>query len=199
MKTNKLLFITLGLAAIIALGKSLNHQNAGIQKSKTYIALETSSPEITELSQNILDTLAHRRENQWTSVDVFSGGNVQNIYSAVTTHDLEALTEEITPKPSSDEALIQAIQRIKDEVQQNKQQNVYGFIVTKGTTNSVTLAAIREICQNLAQNRSTKVHISIIGISPANRLPMSTAVAPLSGSVRFAGIAQEEWQQLLDF
>ena len=211
MKSNGLLII-LAIAAIVAVSKLIYLKNTnpnqdtavaslqqpGIPKTKAYIALETNSPEIAELSQNILYSLARRTKNQWTAVDIFVGDRVQNLYShAAKRRELEVLSEKVNSVPSSDQALIQAIQRFKDEVEQN--QNVYGFIVTKGTANPSSLAAIRQICQKLAQTNSIKLHIAIIGLSSENRLPMSTAVAPLSGDVQFAGTAQEEWQQLIKF
>ena len=211
MKSDRLLMI-LAIAAIVAVSKSIYPKNTnpnqdkavaslqqpGISKTKAYIALETNSPEIAELSQNILYSLARRTKNQWTAVDIFVGDKVQNLYSqAARRRELEVLSEKINSVPSSDQALIQAIQRFKDEVEQNR--NVYGFIVTKGTANPSSLAAIRQICQKLAQTNSIKLHIAIIGLSSENRLPMSTAVAPLSGDVQFAGTAQEEWQQLIKF
>ncbi len=211
MKSKKLLII-LAIASIVAVSRSIylkntnpnrdttvaSQQQPGIHQSKTYIALETNSPEITELSQNILDRLARRTKNQWTAVDIFVGEEVQNLYSHVATHrDLEALIEQVKSMPSSDQALIQALQRLKDEVEQNKHQHIYGFIVTKGTANPSTLAAIRQICQKLAQTSSTKIHIAIMGLSSESRLPMSTAFTPLHHDVQFASTAEEEWQQLI--
>ena len=213
MKSNNLAII-LAIAAIVCVGKTFYLKNTSLNKNtavaiqpqpriyqpKAYIAIETNSTEIAELSQNILYWLARRTKNQWTAVDILVGEKVQNLYSqAATRRDLEALSEQVKVMPSSDQALIQAIQRFKNEVEQNKQQHVYGFIVTKGTANSSSLAAIRQICQKLAQTSSTTAHITIIGLSPENRLPMSTAVAPLSGGVQFASTAEEEWKELIKF
>ncbi|MBR8832555.1 MAG: hypothetical protein DSM106950_00545 [Stigonema ocellatum SAG 48.90 = DSM 106950] len=212
---NKLLII-LAIASVVTVGRSVylknthpsqdtavaSQQQPFVYQSKGYIALETNSLQMSELSQNILDGLARRIKNRWSRVDIdiFVGKEVQNLYSqAATRRDLEALIEQVKLTPSSDQALIKAIQRFKDEVFQNKQQHVYGLIVTKGTANSSSLAAIRQICQKLAQNSLTKMHIAIVGLSPENRLPMSTAVAALGGNVQFAGAAQEEWQQLIRF
>ena len=212
MKSNKLIMV-LAIAAIVA-GKSIylkganpnqgiaiaGQQQPEIYPSKTYIALETNSPEIAELDQNILYILSRRTKNRWTVVDILVGEKVQNLYSHVARRrDFEALSQQVKVVPSSEEALIQAIQRLKDEVEQNKQQSIFGFIVTKGTANPSTLTAIREICRRLGQISSTKVHIAIIGLSAENRLPMSTAVAPLSRNVQFAGTNQQEWQQLIKF
>jgi hypothetical protein len=205
MKNNKL-FIVVAIAVIIAVGKFVYQKNTAVASqhqptnAKTYIALETNSPEIAELSQNILYTLARRTQNQWTAVDMFVGEKVQNLYSqAARRRDLEELSEQVKAIPSSDQALIQSLQRFKDEVEQNKQQHVFGFIVTKGTANSTSLATIYQICQKLAQTHSTKAHIAIIGLSPENRLPMSTAISPLSRNVQFAGTDQQEWQQVIKF
>lgn len=179
MKNNKL-FITVAIAVIIAVGKFIYQKNTAVASqhqpisanAKAYIALETNSPEIAELSQNILDTLARRTQNQWTAVDMFVGEKVQNLYSqAARRRDLEELSEQVKAIPSSDQALIQSLQRFKDEVEQNKQQHVFGFIVTKGTANPTSLATIHQICQKLVQTPSTKAHIAIIGLSPENRLP----------------------------
>jgi len=204
----------LAIAAIVAIGKSIylknthpnqdtavaGQQQPEIYQSKTYIALETNSPEITELSQNILYSLSRRTKNQWTVVDIFAGEKVQNLYSRpARRRDFEALAQQVKVMPSSEGALIQAIQRLKDEVEQNKQQSISGFIVTKGTANLSTLKEIHRICQKLAQTSSTKVHIAIIGLSSENRLPMSTAVAPLSRNVQFSGTTEQEWQQLIKF
>jgi hypothetical protein len=194
---NKLLFVLLTIAAIITFCKSIN-QTAGGYKSKIYLALQTNSSEATQLSEEILDTLSHQTENRWIAVDLFVKDKVQNLYSAATSSDLESLSEQIKPTPSSDQALIQSINRVKDEVEQNQQQNVYSFIVSQGTTNPATLSEIRHISQVLAQSHSTKMHITIIGISPTNRLPMSDAFASLRGRVQFASAIDEEWQQLFD-
>ncbi len=207
MKSTQLIMV-LAIAALVA-SKSVYlkgaNPNQGIaiadqQQPEIYLALETNSPETTELDQNILYSLSRRTKNWWTVVDIFVGEKVQNLYSHVATRrDFEALLQQLKVMPSSEEALIQAMQRFKDEVEQNKQQSISGFIITKGTANPSTLAAIRQICQKLAQINSTKVHIAIIGLSAENRLPMSTAVAPLSHHVQFAGTNQQEWQQLIKF
>lgn len=198
MKNNRLLSI-LAIALLVAVGKNtVSQQPLESSQSKAYIALEANSRETAELSQNILYRLGGRIKNQWATVDIFVGNKVQNLYShAARRRDLEALSQRVNIIPSSDEALIQAIQRFKDQVEHNKQRSIYGFIVTKGTSNPSTLAAIRQICRKLAQTNSTKMHIAIIGLALENRLPMSTAVASVHDNVQFTGTAEEEWIQLM--
>ncbi|GEM_PF-5660089 len=199
------LFIVLAIAAMIAAGRFIYQKNTavagqqpGVFNSKAYIALETNSPETAELSQNILYSLARRTKNQWTAVDVFVGENVQNLYSqSAKRRALEDLSKQVKTTPSSDHALIQAFQRFKDEVEQNKQKHVFGLIVTKGSGNSSSLVAIRQICQKLAQAHTTNMHIAIIGLSPENRLLMSAAISPLKPYVQFASTSQSEWHQLI--
>ncbi|MDF5730604.1 MAG: hypothetical protein PUP92_21920 [Rhizonema sp. PD38] len=202
MKNNRL-FIILAIALLVAVGRihlknTASQQRLERSQFKAYIALEANSQETAELSQNILYRLGRRIKNQWTAVDIFVGNKVQNLYShAARRQDLEALSQRVNVIQSSDKALIQAIQRFKDQVEQNKQQSVYGFIVTKGTSNPSTLAAISQICQKLAQTNSTKMHIAIIGLASENRLPMSTAVASVHDNVQFTSTAEVEWIQLM--
>ena len=202
MKDNRL-FIILAIALFVAvcrihLKNTASQQRLERSQFKAYIALEANSPETAELSQNILYRLGRQIKNQWTAVDIFVGNKVQNLYShAAKRRELEALSQQVNVIQSSDKALIQAIQRFKDEVEQNKQQSVYGFIVTKGTSNPSTLAAIRQICQKMAQTNSTKMHLAIIGLASENRLPMSTAVASIHYNVQFTITAEVEWIQLM--
>ncbi|MCX7592373.1 MAG: hypothetical protein N2235_01185 [Fischerella sp.] len=181
---------------------TINQQQLANNLPKVYIALETNSQETTELSQNILYWLARRKQNQWkwVAIDILIGKRVENLYSQAAKHrDLEVLGEQVKTVRSSDQALIQAIQRFKDEIEQSQQQPVYGFIVTKGTTNPSSLDVIRQICQKLAANGPLKARITMIGLSSKNRLLMSEAFAPIRGNVQFAGATEEEWKKLLSF
>ncbi|MER3587519.1 MAG: hypothetical protein C4322_03475 [Mastigocladus sp. ERB_26_1] len=202
--------ILLAIAIIFTISKYIESNNnsdqttgfASQQQSfnyqrKIYIALQTNSPEMTDFVQSFLDLAARQTNNQLTSIDLFAGDKVENLYSQTASRrQLQELIEYLNTQPSSDKALIQAMQRFKDEVEQNPTRPIYGYIVTQGTADP---ASIRQICEKLTQTDSNKAHLFIIGLAKENRLPMSKAFAPMRKNMQFAGTNQQEWEELMQF
>ncbi|MER3491068.1 MAG: hypothetical protein C4323_01295 [Mastigocladus sp. ERB_26_2] len=210
---NPFVMILLAIAIIFTISKYIESNNnsdqttgfASQQQSfnyqrKIYIALQTNSPEMTDFVQSFLDLAARQTNNQLTSIDLFAGDKVENLYSQTASRrQLQELIEYLNTQPSSDKALIQAMQRFKDEVEQNPTRPIYGYIVTQGTADPASLAAIRQICEKLTQTDSNKAHLFIIGLAKENRLPMSKAFAPMRKNMQFAGTNQQEWEELMQF
>lgn len=177
-----------------------NQQHSLSYQPKIYIALQTNSPEMTDFAQSFLDLAARQTNNQLTSIDLFAGDKVENLYSQrASRRQLQEIIEYLNTQPSSDKALIQAMQRFKDEVEQNPKRPIYGYIVTQGTADRASLAAIRQICEKLTKTDSNKAHLFIIGLAKENRLPMSKAFAPIRKNVQFAGTKQQEWEEQMQF
>ena len=207
---NPFVMILLAIAIIFTISKYIESNNnsdqttgfASQQQSfnyqrKIYIALQTNSPEMTDFVQSFLDLAARQTNNQLTSIDLFAGDKVENLYSQTASRrQLQELIEYLNTQPSSDKALIQAMQRFKDEVEQNPTRPIYGYIVTQGTADP---ASIRQICEKLTQTDSNKAHLFIIGLAKENRLPMSKAFAPMRKNMQFAGTNQQEWEELMQF
>jgi hypothetical protein len=171
---------------------------------QTYIALETKSPEMQKLSRNVMFYLSRRSHQQWVAVDLFAGSTVQNLYSnQASRQSLQALIHQIAINESSDQALIQAVQRFKDEVEQNPEKSIYGLIITQGSSNPETLKNIGTICQKLSKlsqaNKQQTLRLHLIGLAPEHRLAMSQAVSSMGDRVHFASRTYEEWNQLIQF
>jgi len=158
-----------------------------------YLALETHSEEQKQLNQDIAHELSRKMHSgDFVIVDQMTGDSVVNLISNERPAKvLKEIETEIEISPSSDLAVIEAVKRASS-IADRTDNKVQCVIVTKGVADNYSVGELSYALSDLPSS----VSISIIGIDPENRLPMSQAFSAVPGQVRF-GSLDSEWRDLI--
>jgi hypothetical protein len=166
-----------------------------------YLAIAPDSAADFALGQDVLHEIAGKTAaHQWLVVDVLQGDTVANVYSNQPTRRAvqEIMTQLHDPIESSDRALLQAFQRLENLIAAHQgRKSFHGYLITAGTHDPATLAAIQAVCAKLAQTHPTNAHLYVLGVAADRRLKLAAALGPLRERVQFAGTADSEWIQLV--
>jgi hypothetical protein len=113
--------------------------------------------------------------------------------------DSNSDTVELDPTPSTETALVNGIQRLRDRIQAlPKGQELHFYLVTEGTTNPTVTSRIQAITASLADEDLSQTHIYVIGLSEKNRLEFSTAFHPIAERMIFTSSNSDgEWHPLV--
>ena len=161
-------------------------------EQQVFIVYQTRSLEAAKFASNANYTFSRSlNSEQYLNIDVLEGDETTNIYSRdAEGSQIEALQPRLRQTDSSDAALIKAMKRIKDLAVEAKGKSLNVFLISEGTRNSEVLKIIHNISQKMAKTKPTNAHIYLIGLLPANKLPMSEAFHPIREAISGSCINQ---------
>jgi hypothetical protein len=151
------------------------------------------------LSQLFTHKMARKlRHRHRLNVDVMSGDVVKNYYSlAANQRGILALKEYLKPTDSSNVALVQAVQRVREATRKLKEgQSLVVFLLTEGTDDPKTLREIRNVVQGISSQQG-KFKLYLMGLDPQYKLKTVKAFHPIETAM--AGSCIDEENQCLAF
>lgn len=185
-------------------------QNLASEPAIVQLVLQPKTAELTSTTEDVIHVLSRRvRPNHWVEISIISQqanpeillskqANRRSIQQLRSQLDPNPQTPELEPIPSSDTAIVSAIQRFGDHVAEtNGKQPIYCYVVTDGTSNPQVIAKLREISKTLKQYNLETAHLFVLGLNPKHRLSMAEGFAPIGDRVEFASNNYDEWVQLL--
>jgi hypothetical protein len=173
------------------------------------VILQPNSPETVETSEDLLHKISRKIKGKHLEISLLKGDRVNLHHSQATTRlDISDIADSLDPNPetpefeiipSSDEALVPAIQRFSDRVHDLKaSENLTSFIVTSGTSDPNIILKLRYLLQKVAKSpNAIRSRLYVIGLTPDNRLPLSDAVHPIADFVEFSSDNSKEWKKIV--
>ncbi len=163
-----------------------------------YIATAIKNEDDLSFVLNFSYAIAKKIGESTVIVDTLNGQNIENLFSGdASRRSVQDISTKLKVTPSDDKAIVQAFNRMLEIGEKNGQRPLYAYILTSGTSNPATLAEIHAISVAFAKKKVSNVHFYIVGLSPANRLDLSKATAPLDDFIQFSSASDGEWVQLL--
>ncbi|EAW33334.1 hypothetical protein [Lyngbya sp. PCC 8106] len=185
-------------------------QNSASEPAIVQLVLQPNTAELTSTTEDVIHVLSRRvRPHHWVEISMISQqanpeillskqANRRTIQQVRSQLDANPQTPELEPIPSSDTAIVAAIQRFSDRVAEtNGKHPIYFYLVTDGTSDPQAIAQLREISKTLAQYNLETAHLFVLGLNPKHRLSMAGGFAPIGDRVEFASNNYDEWVQLL--
>jgi hypothetical protein len=157
----------------------LQHQTA------FYGGFATGDDTSREFAQNALyetSRLLPPRMN--INIDLLIGNSIQNIYSGANDiHGLRNLYDRFKIHPSTDRALIQTFNRIRELVKSQPSTLLKAYIVTPGTLSPNTLSKINAIASEIASYKTYKLELYVMGLKQGNKIQTIKALHPIAASL----------------
>ncbi len=185
-------------------------QNSVSEPAIVQLVLQPNTAELISTTEDLLHVLSRRvRPHHWVEISMISQqanpeillskqANRRTIQQLRSQLNPISQTQELEPIPSSDTAIVRAIQRFSDRVvATNGKQPIYFYLVTDGTSDPQAIAQLREISQTLTQYNLETAHLFVLGLNPKHRLSMAGGFAAIGDRVEFASNNYDEWVQLL--
>lgn len=204
-------FLTFGSQELKHPNGSHNPSDRQPNSTTTFIqlAIQLNTPEQSSIAEDVLHFTARRvRPRHFVEVSTVAENGVNVIYSKAANRraiqglrsqlDGDPSTRNLDPIPSDEAALVKAVQRFSDRLNQTQgKEPIYFYLVSAGTRNPQIIAQIKGICESIPQEYLAQAHLYAIGLSPENRLPMASGFAAIGSHVEFAGQEYSEWIQLI--
>jgi hypothetical protein len=151
---------------------------------EVYVAYQVNTPQAVKLASYFnYDLSRNLKPEHRLNVDLMHDEKVENLYSnSAEQGEVQHLNQDLHLTASGDEALIQAVQRVKSLVKQNGgKRPLDAFIVSEGTSNPATIRTIQQITQTIEPQARTRLYL--IGLTPENKLATSAAFRPVQAIV----------------
>jgi hypothetical protein len=184
-------------------------QNSTSEPATVQLVLQPNTAELMLTTEDVIHVLSRRvRPHHWVEISIISQqenpeillskqANHRSIQQVRSQLDANPQTPELEPIPSSDTAIVAAIQRFSDRVAETNGHPIYFYLVTDGTSDPQAIAELREISKTLTQYKLENAHLFVLGLNPKHRLSMAGGFAPIGDRVEFASNNYDEWVQLL--
>jgi hypothetical protein len=119
-----------------------------------------------------------------TNIDLLIGDSIQNIYSGDNDiRSLRHLHDRFKTHPSTDRALIQTFNRVRELVKSQPSTLLKVYIVTPGTLAPNTLSKIKAIANEIASYKTYKLELYVMGLKQANKIQTIAALHPIATSL----------------
>jgi hypothetical protein len=156
-----------------------------------YILINTSSPELTELSVTALEMTSETvRSGDRLIIDQATGTQLKNVFSATPSDEMfSVLIDGLTSSPSTDEALLLSLKRASDLARDVKEGETFtAIIISPGSADSTALTRVNQTMQQFKTN-ATSLHVA--GVNPATRIPFSSAFQTVRAITKFSSSTDE--------
>lgn len=131
------------------------------------------------------------------NVDIMTGNGVSNLYSTVANRsELQHLDPRLQQAiPSTDLALLASVKRILELAKTGEPLTAY--IVHPGTSNPKTLAAIKQIAQEIATTKNKHLKMYLMGLLPDRKIATVSAFNPIAKQL--GGSCTDDYSQCRAF
>lgn len=140
---------------------------------QVYIAYELKTEKAVNFVTDINDKFSRTNLEYPMNVDILKDRQVSNIYGVSSQGSLRDIEKDLQVIRSDDQALIQAINRVKGLI--NEKQELHAFIVSEGTNDKSTIKQIQNIAQEIAKKKPTNFHLYLMGVNPDFKIEFSDA------------------------
>lgn len=140
---------------------------------QVYIAYELKTEKAVNFVTDINDKFVRTNLEYPMNVDILKARQISNIYGISSQGSLRDIGKDLQIIRSDDQALIQAINRVKGLI--NEKQELHAFIVSEGTNDKSTIKQIQNIAQEIAKKKPTNFHLYLMGVNPDFKIEFSDA------------------------
>lgn len=173
--------------------------------------LQPNTPETARITEDLIYLVSRRvRPKHHIEISRLSGDSGLEVFysSSANRRAIQELhweldgdpgTAELAPTPSSEEALVPGVQRLRDRIRAlTPGQELHFYLVTEGTGSTVIISQLTEITESLADEDLGQVHVYVIGLNESNRFSFPSAFHPIAEHVSFSSSnIDNEWIPLL--
>jgi hypothetical protein len=120
-----------------------------------------------------------------TNIDLLIANSIENIHSGTAdVRGLRQLHDRFQTRPSTDLALIQTFNRVRELVKSQPTSTLLkAYIVTPGTLAPNTLSKIKAIANEIASYKTYKLELYVMGLKQANKIQTIAALHPIATSL----------------
>jgi major membrane immunogen (membrane-anchored lipoprotein) len=170
-------------------------------KSQIYVSHDTGSQDMSSFSRNANYELGkNTTSSQYLNVDIQDGNTVKSMYSKAANRSelqrLDAPLKEITS--SNGLSLTASVKRILEITKNSSPKTkVTAYLITRGTSDKKVLSEIGNISNQIKQLNRPNLKIYLLGLSPTNKIPTSSAFNPIASQM--AGSCINDYSQCRGF
>jgi hypothetical protein len=169
--------------------------------SQIYASYDIGSQDTSSFSRNANYEFAkNTTSSQYLNIDIQDGNTVKSMYSKGANRSelqrLDARLKEITD--SNGLSLIASVKRIYEITKNSSPKTkVTAYLINRGTTDRKTLTEIGNISNQIKQLTRPNLKIYLLGLSPTNKIPTSSAFNPIASQM--AGSCINDYSQCRSF
>ncbi|WP_414513705.1 hypothetical protein [Nostoc sp. PCC 9305] len=175
--TSKDMIIKLGILssaiALFGISKLSFTPSQPKPKRQVYIAYELKTEKSVNFVTDLNDKFSRTNLESPMNVDILKDRQISNIYGVSSQGSLRDIEKDLQVIRSDDQALIQAINRVKGLI--DEKQELHAFIVSEGTNDKLTIKQIQNIAQEIAQKKPKNFHLYLMGVNPDFKIEFSDA------------------------